>query len=69
MNERNVDDFVAVGAHDFNRVQRNFNAGLQAVQYQSITINKVLPISIGARIWFGTRWSTRKSLSEVLYIE
>src|SRR5580700_1962182 len=35
-----------------------FNAEPQTVQYQSITINKILQISTRSGIWFGPRCST-----------
>lgn len=56
----NVDDFVAVKAHEFNRDQQNSASRPQQVQ-QSLGINRILQISIRSGIWFGTRGRRFKS--------
>jgi len=50
-----VDDFVAVKAHDFNRVQQLSTSSPQQVQQQSLGTYWILQVSISLRIWFGTR--------------
>jgi hypothetical protein len=40
-NSSAVDDFVAVKAHDFNKVQQTSISRLQQVQQQSLGINRI----------------------------
>lgn len=49
---------VAVKASKLNSDQQLSISGLQQVQHQSVTNNKIQQISIGSGIWFGTRFST-----------
>ena len=58
-----VDDFVAVKALDFNRIQQHSTSSLQQVQQQSITNHESQSISTGPGIWFGTRGSEVQILS------
>jgi len=60
---RNVDDFVAVRAPGFNRIQQTSTRGPQQVQQQSLADSRILQISISTRIWFGTRGSEVQILS------
>ena len=61
-----VDDFVAVKAHDFNRIQQTSISRLQQVQQQSLGINRIQQISIRVGIWFGIRCSSRDSAIRVI---
>jgi len=54
---KTVDDFVAVKAHDFNRVQSLSITRPQQVQQQSLGSHRILQVSITHGIWFGTRGS------------
>ena len=58
-----VDDFVAAGAHEFNRVQQISTTRHQQVPQQSLGNNKILQVSITTEIWFGTRGSEVQILS------
>jgi hypothetical protein len=61
-----VEDFVAAKAHGFNRIQQEFNRGLQQLQQQSLLVYNNQRRSTVAGIWFGTTCSTQKSFAEVL---
>ena len=58
-----VDDFVAAKALEFNRIQHTSILRLQQAQQQSLRIHRILQISIGFGIWFGTRGSEVQILS------
>jgi hypothetical protein len=58
-----VDDSVAVGPPEINRVQSTVGAGLQLVQPQALAIYRIQYSSTRARIWFGTRGSEVQILS------
>ena len=58
-----VDDFVAVKAHDFNKVQQASISRPQQIQQQPLAINKIQQVSISFGIWFGTRGSEVQILS------
>jgi len=60
---KTVDDFVAVKAHDFNRVQSLSITRPQQVQQQSLGSHRILQVSITHGIWFGTRGSEVQILS------
>jgi hypothetical protein len=58
-----VDDFVAVKALSFNKVQQSSTRRPQTVQQQSLRNNKNPQISIRLGTWFGTRGSEVQILS------
>jgi len=55
--------FCSCGSTRFQQSATNLNAKPQTTQYQSNTINKILQVSTGFGIWFGTRGSEVQILS------
>jgi hypothetical protein len=51
--ERDVDDFVAAKASDFNKSQQLSMSGVQQIQYELVKKSRIPQRSIGDRIWFG----------------
>jgi hypothetical protein len=60
---KNVDDFVAAKASDFNKDQQSSMSGLQQVQYQSVKNLKFQQASIDPGIWFGIKGVGGSNLS------
>ena len=58
-----VDDFAAVKAHDFNRIQQLSTSSPQQVQQQAVGGHRFRQVSISAGTWFGTRGSEVQILS------
>jgi hypothetical protein len=60
---KNVDDFVADKALDFNQDQLISTDRPQQIQQQSLRSHRILQVSISSGIWFGTRGSEVQILS------